>query len=75
MHAVSWQAIAPAIMAFNARREKSVLLPGASWERPAIWMPIDIRLAKPHSAYVDSTAERLLISPSAIHLGQAGRTR
>src|SRR5881394_4133785 len=42
----------PAIMARKPRRARSCLRSGASAPMPPIWMPIELRLAKPHSAKV-----------------------
>ena len=43
-------AIVPAATAFNPRRARSDLRVGASAPMPPIWMAMELKFAKPHSA-------------------------
>ena len=48
--AVVHDAMAPPIIALKPTLARSLLRPGAIAEIPPIWMPIEEKLAKPHSA-------------------------
>ena len=48
----------PAIMARNTTLAISDFLEGAKAPRPPSWIPIELRLANPHKAYVEITSER-----------------
>ena len=59
MHAVMKQAIVPATSARIATLAMSVFLDGARGPMPPIWIPIELKLAKPHNAYVAIISERI----------------
>ena len=56
--AVIKHATVPEHKALNARLAKSPLRLGAIGLKPPIWIPIDVKLAKPHKAYAEITSER-----------------
>ena len=58
MHAVMKQAIVPATSARTATVAKSCRRDGANGAKPPIWIPIELKLAKPHNAYVAIISER-----------------
>src|ERR1022692_2233995 len=68
MAAVMKFASVPASTAFNPRRARSDRRLGASDPMPPIWMPMELKLANPHSAYVAMMKDRgssvSLIGPS-----------
>lgn len=61
MHAVMKQAIVPATSARSATLAMSGLRDGASGPMPPIWIPIELKLAKPHNAYVAIISERICL--------------
>src|SRR4051812_47572978 len=57
-HAAMSEEIAPPTIASNPMRERSWRRLGASDEIPPTWMPTEAKFAKPHKAYVASSAAR-----------------
>ena len=53
------QAKVPAHRARRTTLDKTLRLLGANAEIPPICTPIELKLAKPHSAYVHNTSERI----------------
>lgn len=58
-HAVMKQARVPAHRARKTILDKILRLLGANTDIPPICTPIELKLAKPHSAYVHNTSERI----------------
>ena len=58
MHAVRKSAMIPAIMALTTIWAMADFFLGAMAPSPPSWMPIELMLANPHSAYVAIVSER-----------------
>ena len=55
------QAIVPAARVRNAIAAMCSFRDGASGPMPPIWMPIEAKLEKPHSAYVAMISDRICL--------------